>query len=198
MLQDDGRVGDEGPKVVGLETRVALQVLEKRGLVCVVVGVCTAGMLVTALQQAVAEMDGCDATNVHDCFTHISFFHVRLRRRLLLRSPLSRRRRIAESVAPSAPPSYRRGGDTHASLGERWERWCSAWLASVGKGISSSVGDGMIAGQRSMNWISDSYVRSRMEGNCVVDRMSLRVCSPRPGGQTGARTAWLRRGRARS
>lgn len=42
MLQDDGRVGDEGPEVVGLEARVALEVLEKGGLVRVVVGACEA------------------------------------------------------------------------------------------------------------------------------------------------------------
>lgn len=40
VLQDDGRVGDEGPKVVGLEARVALEVFEKGGLVRVVVGAC--------------------------------------------------------------------------------------------------------------------------------------------------------------
>jgi len=33
-------VGDEGPEVVGLEARVALEALEEGGLVGIVVGVC--------------------------------------------------------------------------------------------------------------------------------------------------------------
>jgi hypothetical protein len=40
VLQDDGRVGDEGPEVVGLKARIALEVLEKGGSVGVVVGIC--------------------------------------------------------------------------------------------------------------------------------------------------------------
>lgn len=39
VLQDDGRVGDEGPEIVRLEPRVALQVLEKSSLIGVVVRV---------------------------------------------------------------------------------------------------------------------------------------------------------------
>jgi len=39
VLDDDGGVGDQGPEVVGLEARVALEVLEEGGLVGVVVGV---------------------------------------------------------------------------------------------------------------------------------------------------------------
>lgn len=41
MLEYDGGVGNEGPEVVGLETGVALEVLEERHLVSVVVRVCT-------------------------------------------------------------------------------------------------------------------------------------------------------------
>ena len=40
LLDDDGGVGDEGPEVVGLEARVALELFEKGGLVSVVVGIC--------------------------------------------------------------------------------------------------------------------------------------------------------------
>lgn len=39
MLQDDGRIGNEGPKVVRLEAWVALQIFEKCGLISVVVRV---------------------------------------------------------------------------------------------------------------------------------------------------------------
>lgn len=40
MLEDNGRVGDEGPEVVRLQARVALEVLEKGCLVGVIVRVC--------------------------------------------------------------------------------------------------------------------------------------------------------------
>lgn len=39
MLDDDGRVGDERPEIVGLEARVSLKLLEESGLIGVVVGV---------------------------------------------------------------------------------------------------------------------------------------------------------------
>lgn len=39
MLQDDGRIGNKGPKVVGLKTGIALEVFEERGLIGVVVRV---------------------------------------------------------------------------------------------------------------------------------------------------------------
>jgi hypothetical protein len=41
VLDDDCRVGDQGPKVVGPDSGVPLEVLKKGGLVGVVVGVCT-------------------------------------------------------------------------------------------------------------------------------------------------------------
>jgi hypothetical protein len=41
VLQDHGGVGDERPEIVGLETRVSLQVLEKRRLVGVIVRDCS-------------------------------------------------------------------------------------------------------------------------------------------------------------
>jgi hypothetical protein len=40
VLHDDGRVGHQGPEVVGADAGVALEVLEEGGLVGVVVGVC--------------------------------------------------------------------------------------------------------------------------------------------------------------
>ena len=40
VLDDDGGVGDERPELVGLEARVALEVVEEGGFVGVVVGVC--------------------------------------------------------------------------------------------------------------------------------------------------------------
>jgi hypothetical protein len=40
VLYDDGRIGDQGPEVVGPNTRVALEVFEKGSLVGVVIGVC--------------------------------------------------------------------------------------------------------------------------------------------------------------
>ena len=40
MLHDDGRVGDEGPKVIRSHARVSLEVLEEGRLVGVIVGVC--------------------------------------------------------------------------------------------------------------------------------------------------------------
>ncbi|TPX10623.1 uncharacterized protein E0L32_008357, partial [Thyridium curvatum] len=41
VLHDDGEVGDQGPELVRLQARVPLQVLEKGGLVCVVVRICS-------------------------------------------------------------------------------------------------------------------------------------------------------------
>lgn len=40
MLDNDGRVGDQGPEVVGFQARIALEVLEEGGLVSVVIGIC--------------------------------------------------------------------------------------------------------------------------------------------------------------
>ena len=40
LLDNDGSVGDEGPKCVWLEAGIALELLEEGGLVGVVVGVC--------------------------------------------------------------------------------------------------------------------------------------------------------------
>jgi hypothetical protein len=37
VLDDNGRVGHEGPKLVGLQARVALEVVEERLLIGVVV-----------------------------------------------------------------------------------------------------------------------------------------------------------------
>lgn len=75
----------------------------------------------------------------------MSFFHVRLRRRLVLRSACSRRGRSSESEAPS--PSYGRlGGDILASSGDRCDRFSALSVGacpSDGNGVSSSVGDGI-------------------------------------------------------
>lgn len=40
MLYNDSRVGDQGPEVVGFQAGIALEVLEERGLVSVVIGIC--------------------------------------------------------------------------------------------------------------------------------------------------------------
>lgn len=81
--------------------------------------------------------------HVHDCFTHMSFFHALFRRRLLLRSlppPI-----LLELPSPSKSRA-RRGGERCASCGERCERPNSlkvaAWLRA-GNGVSSSVGEGI-------------------------------------------------------
>lgn len=42
VLDNDGRVSDEGPEVVGFQARIALEVLEECRLVGVVVGICSA------------------------------------------------------------------------------------------------------------------------------------------------------------
>lgn len=45
MLEYDGRVGDERPEVVRLETGISLEVLEKSGLIGVVIWVCAAPLV---------------------------------------------------------------------------------------------------------------------------------------------------------
>lgn len=40
MLDNDGRVGDQRPEVVGFQARIALEVLEEGGLVSVIIGIC--------------------------------------------------------------------------------------------------------------------------------------------------------------
>lgn len=91
VLEDDGGVGDERPKVVRLQAGVALEVFEKRCLVGVVVwdcpcvsrfcfsGLCLMGRRV---EREVLHV----MRNVQDCFTHMSFFQARFRRRLRLLS----------------------------------------------------------------------------------------------------------------
>lgn len=39
MLYNDGRVGDEGPEIVGLHSRVALEIFKECRLISVVVGI---------------------------------------------------------------------------------------------------------------------------------------------------------------
>lgn len=39
MLHYDCRVGDEGPEIVGLEARIALEMLEKGFLIGVIIGI---------------------------------------------------------------------------------------------------------------------------------------------------------------
>ncbi len=41
MLDDDGRVGDERPELVRLESRIALQVVEECRLIGVIVRICS-------------------------------------------------------------------------------------------------------------------------------------------------------------
>lgn len=40
MLEDDSRVGNEGPKVVWFKSGISLEVFEKRRLICIIIGIC--------------------------------------------------------------------------------------------------------------------------------------------------------------
>jgi hypothetical protein len=67
VLDYDGGVYDEGPEIVGLEARIALEVFEEGVLVSVVIWIYSASaknQLSWVLQSS------------QDCFTHNSFFHV--------------------------------------------------------------------------------------------------------------------------
>jgi hypothetical protein len=98
VLDDDGGIGDQRPKFVGLQARVPLQVLEEGGLIGIVIRVCIAFQLANIHRPWSVEW-----VDLHDCFTQRSFFHVlfRLRLRLRLPSSCSRRRRERKSRRPS-------------------------------------------------------------------------------------------------
>jgi hypothetical protein len=139
VLEDNCRIGHEWPEVVWLEARVSLKTFEKGRLISVVVRNCREScQLVFPMHH---RPSGCRQwSGLHDCFTHISFFHARLRRRLLLRSP------SILSTEPSAAPYSLRGGDVNASSGDKWERPKALKVeerSSRGKDVSSSVGEGM-------------------------------------------------------
>ena len=67
LLDDDCRIGDERPEVVGLDPWVALETLEKRGLV---------GIVVWIYQNVRHNAYSTSIVALLDCFTHNSFFHV--------------------------------------------------------------------------------------------------------------------------
>lgn len=100
MLQYNSRVGHQRPKVVRFQSRISLEVFEKRGLVGVVIRICPMSISTLSRRRSHREY-------LHDCFTHMSFFHTRV----LLRPPCSPFSLRSRDSA--------RGGEVKASSGDR-------------------------------------------------------------------------------
>lgn len=74
MLHYDGRVGDQWPEFVGLQSRVALEVVEEGLFVGVVVRVCVKCAVSFCLDPSFdALVQGRDSQG---CFIQSNFFHV--------------------------------------------------------------------------------------------------------------------------